>query len=85
MEFYVRLNPKHPLLSFHVFQYIYFFALAALFGMQKIMTSIGEPIKGYLRYLSLCVSQNRRQQIGLFLILSRNVARHGATRKTLFV
>ena len=42
IEFYVRLNPKHPILAFQFLQYIYFFGLAALFGIQKVMTSIGK-------------------------------------------
>nr|WDS84438.1 delta-5 fatty acid desaturase [Apocyclops royi] len=44
IEFYIRLNPRHPLLKFHVFQYIYFFLIAALFGLQKIMTSLGDVL-----------------------------------------
>jgi len=42
IEFYVRLNPTHPLLQFHMFQYIYFFFLAALFGAQKMISSISK-------------------------------------------
>jgi hypothetical protein len=42
MEYYIRLTPTHPLLYHHMFQYIYFFFLLALFGAQKIITSISK-------------------------------------------
>jgi hypothetical protein len=40
----------------------------------------GASLKGYLHYLSLRVASDRRQRIGLFLILLRDVARQKATQ-----
>jgi hypothetical protein len=41
----------------------------------KKVTRHGRALRGYLYYLLLCVACRWRQQIGLFLILSRDVKR----------
>jgi fatty acid desaturase len=46
IEFYVRLNPTHPLLKFQVFQYFYFFVIIAFYGLLKVYLSIGKTQSG---------------------------------------
>lgn len=40
IEYIVRLNPTHPLLKFHIFQYFYFFVLIAFYGLVKVYFSM---------------------------------------------
>ena len=42
IEFYVRLNPTHPLLKFQPFQYFYFFIIIAFYGLVKVYLSMGK-------------------------------------------
>ena len=53
IEFYVRLNPTHPLLKFQVFQYFYFFVLIAFYGILKVYLSIGENIKSHFQVVTI--------------------------------
>ena len=45
IEFYVRLNPTHPILKFQIFQYFYFFIIIAFYGLVKVYLSMGETLK----------------------------------------
>ena len=42
IEFYVRLNPTHPILKFQIFQYFYFFVIIAFYGLVKVYLSMGK-------------------------------------------
>nr|WDS84437.1 delta-6 fatty acid desaturase [Apocyclops royi] len=76
LEFYVRLNPTHPLLKFQLFQYFYFFILIAFYGVLKVVLSIEDVLswKHYTPMSRLLKSYQSFEVLGSAVFMLRWIA-----------
>lgn len=73
IEYYVRLNPTHPVLKFQIFQYFYFFVIIAFYGLVKVYMSIEDVLswKHYTPMSTLLKTYQWKEMIGVFVFFVR--------------